>query len=83
MKKILSLALMLLVAAFAVNASAQSSKLVGKWNADVPAELQETGLFSAGDIKLTFEFEGDGDCELVLLIGTSHNGYELAFVDSE
>lgn len=82
MKKILSLALMLLVAAFAVNASAQSSKLVGKWNADVPAELQETGLFSAGDIKLTFEFEGDGDCELVLLIGTTQaldSSVSLAF----
>ena len=57
MKKILSLAFMLLVAAFAVDASAQSSKLVGKWNADVPAELLETGMFSTGDVKFTFEFE--------------------------
>lgn len=71
MKKILSLALMLLVAAFAVNASAQASKLVGKWNADISAMELETGMFSGGDIKLTFEFESDGDCEVKINIGTT------------
>lgn len=71
MKKILSLAFMLLVATFAVDASAQSSKLVGKWNADVPAELLETGMFSTGDVKFTFEFESDGDCEIKILVGTT------------
>lgn len=68
MKKILSLAFMLLVAAFAVDASAQASKLVGKWNADISAMELETGMFSGGDIKITFEFDNDGDCEVNVLL---------------
>lgn len=69
MKKILSLAVVLLVAAFAVDASAQSPSLVGKWNADIPSEINQTGMLSSDNVKFTFEFEGDGDCEVDILIG--------------
>ena len=62
MKKFLSLVVVMLVAALSFNASAQSSKLVGKWLVDTSSLTQGVG----GDIKFIIEFDSDrtGDMDI-------------------
>lgn len=61
MKKIFSLLVIMLVAAISVNASAQASKLVGKWNVDV-SQMMDTSAMD--DVKLTLRFDADNEGEL-------------------
>ncbi|MBR5132226.1 MAG: hypothetical protein IKV04_06750 [Alistipes sp.] len=64
MKKFISLAIMLLVSAVAVDASAQASKLVGKWSVDSSVfGLEKQGFKNA---KSTMIFEEDGEVEVLL-----------------
>lgn len=63
MKKFISLAIVLLVAAVAVNVSAQeASLLVGKWSVD-PNTLNMDNA-AVGDMSLTIEFDEDGEAEI-------------------
>ena len=61
MKKLFSLAIVMLVAAISVNASAQESKLVGKWSVDTSQVLD--GSFN-GNVKLALRFDADNEGEL-------------------
>lgn len=61
MKKLFSLAIVMLVAAISVNASAQASKLVGTWNVDVSQMMD--GSFN-GNVKLGLKFDADNEGEL-------------------
>ncbi len=61
MKRVITLAVMLLVAAFAVEAKAQSSLLVGKWKLNDTSILGDDGLECT---KYTIAFDADGDGEL-------------------
>lgn len=65
MKKIFSLLVIMLVAAISVNASAQASKLVGKWNVDV-SQMMDTSAMD--DVKLTLRFDADNEGAIRLLI---------------
>lgn len=65
MKKIFSLLVIMLVAAISVNASAQASKLVGKWNIDV-SQMMDTSAMD--DVKLTLRFDADNEGAIRLLI---------------
>ena len=62
MKKFFSLVVVMLVAALSFDASAQSSKLVGKWLVDTSSLTQGV----EGDIKFIIEFDGDrtGDMDI-------------------
>ena len=61
MKKLFSLAIVMLVAAISVNASAQESKLVGKWSVDTSQVLDTSAM---GDVKLALRFDADNEGEL-------------------
>ena len=61
MKRVITLAVMLLVAAFAVEAKAQSSQLVGKWKLKDASTLVADGLKCT---KYTIAFDADGEGEL-------------------
>ena len=61
MKRVITLAVMLLVAAFAVEAKAQSSLLVGKWKLNDTSILGDDGLECT---KYTIAFDADGEGEL-------------------
>lgn len=65
MKKLFSLAIVMLVAAISVNASAQASKLVGTWNVDV-SQIMDTSAM--GDAKWALRFDADNEGALRLLI---------------
>lgn len=65
MKKLFSLAIVMLVAAISVNASAQASKLVGTWNVDV-SQMMDTSAM--GDVELALRFDADNEGALRLLI---------------
>ena len=60
MKRVITLAVMLLVAAFAVEAKAQSSQLVGKWQIKDASTLVADGFECT---KYTIEFDADGEGE--------------------
>ena len=62
MKKFISLAIMLLVASVAVDASAQASKLVGKWSVDPNTLAVDNDAL--GNMSLTIEFDEDGEAEI-------------------
>ena len=61
MKRVITLAVMLLVAAFAVEANAQMSQLVGKWKLKDTSTLVADGLKCT---KYTIAFDADGEGEL-------------------
>lgn len=61
MKKLFSLAIVMLVAAISVNASAQESKLVGKWSVDTSQVMDTSAM---GDVKLALRFDADNEGEL-------------------
>ena len=61
MKKVITLAVMLLVAAFAVEANAQMSQLVGKWKVKDASTFVGDGF---GCTKFTITFDADGEGEL-------------------
>ena len=63
MKKFISLAIVLLMAAVAVDASAQASKIIGKWNVDSSVfGLAEQGFENAKSIMIIDE---DGEVEVL------------------
>ena len=59
MKRVITLAVMLLVAAFAVEAKAQSSQLVGKWQIKDTSTLKDDG-FECTKYTITFDADGEG-----------------------
>ena len=61
MKRVITLAVMLLVAAFAVEAKAQSSLLVGKWKLNDTSILGDDGIECT---KYTIAFDADGKGEM-------------------
>ena len=64
MKKFISLAIVLLITAVAVDASAQASKIIGKWNVDSSVfGLEKQGFKNT---KSTMIFEEDGEVEVLL-----------------
>jgi hypothetical protein len=63
MKRVITLAVMLLVAAFAVEANAQSSQLVGKWK---PKDVSTLLAHSHEVTKFTIAFDADGKGEIEL-----------------
>lgn len=64
MKKFISLAILLLITAVAVDASAQASKIIGKWNVDSSVfGLEKQGFKNT---KSTMIFEEDGEVEVLL-----------------
>ena len=65
MKKFISLAIVLLITAVAVDASAQASKIIGKWNVDSSVFGLEKHGFK--NTKSTMIFEEDGEVEVLLL----------------
>lgn len=62
MKRLISLALVLLMAAVAVDASAQASKLVGKWSIDPTTMIVDIGKFP--NMSLILEVDADGEAEI-------------------
>ena len=86
MKRVITLAVMLLVAAFAVEAKAQSSRLVGKW------QINDTSILGDDVIqctKYTIEFDADGEGEVDLEVDIKiewddqHTLYLTAEIDAE
>lgn len=63
MKRVITLAVMLLVAAFAVEANAQSSQLVGKWKPKDASTLVADG-FECTKFTIAFDADGEGEIEL-------------------
>ena len=62
MKRVITLAVMLLVAAFAVEANAQSSQLVGKWKIKDISTLADDG-FECTKYTITFDADGEGEAD--------------------
>ena len=62
MKRVITLAVMLLVAAFAVEAKAQSSQLVGKWKIKDISTLADDG-FECTKYTITFDADGEGEAD--------------------
>ena len=62
MKRVITLAVMLLVAAFAVEANAQSSQLVGKWQIKDISTLADDG-FECTKYTITFDADGEGEAD--------------------
>ena len=62
MKRVITLAVMLLVAAFAVEAKAQSSQLVGKWQIKDISTLADDG-FECTKYTITFDADGEGEAD--------------------
>ena len=62
MKRVITLAVMLLVAAFAVEAKAQSSQLVGKWQIKDASTLAADG-FECTKYTITFDADGEGEAD--------------------
>ena len=63
MKKVITLAVMLLVAAFAVEANAQMSQLVGKWKAKDASTYLGDG-FECTKGTIAFDADGEGELEV-------------------
>ena len=62
MKRVITLAVMLLVAAFAVEANAQMSQLVGKWQIKDISTLADDG-FECTKYTITFDADGEGEAD--------------------
>ena len=62
MKRVITLAVMLLVAAFVVEAKAQSSQLVGKWKIKDISTLADDG-FECTKYTITFDADGEGEAD--------------------
>ena len=62
MKRVITLAVLLLVAAFAVEAKAQSSQLVGKWKIKDISTLADDG-FECTKYTITFDADGEGEAD--------------------
>lgn len=54
MKRVFSLVLMLLMASFTYEASAQASRLIGSWNIDVATLSEDMSQFDEVDMDITF-----------------------------
>lgn len=54
MKRVFSLVLMLLMASFTYEASAQASRLIGSWNIDVATLSEDISQFDEVDMDITF-----------------------------
>lgn len=63
MKRVITLAVMLLVAAFAVEAKAQSSRLVGKWKLKDASTIVVDG-FECTMYTIAFDADGEGELEM-------------------
>ena len=63
MKRVITLAVMLLVAAFAVEAKAQSSRLVGKWKVKDASTYVGNG-FECTKFTIAFDADGEGEVEM-------------------
>ena len=63
MKRVITLAVMLLVAAFAVEAKAQSSRLVGKWKLKDASTIVVDG-FECTKYTIAFDADGEGELEI-------------------
>ena len=63
MKRVITLAVMLLVAAFAVEAKAQSSQLVGKWQIKDTSTLKDDG-FECTKYTIAFDADGEGEVDI-------------------
>ncbi len=63
MKRVITLAVMLLVAAFAVEAKAQMSQLVGKWKVKDASTFVGNG-FECTKFTIAFDADGEGEIEM-------------------
>ena len=73
MKKFISLAIVLLMAAVTVDASAQeASLLIGKWSVDPNTLNMDNDAL--GDMSLTIEFDEDGEAEIEAVSGGGWTG---------
>ena len=60
MKRVFSLVLMLLMASFTYEASAQASRLIGSWDVDVDAFGEDMSQFDEMDMGITFRTDDIG-----------------------